>query len=131
MARRPHLRESQLTLQSGFIFIGYNVGNIVAAYLVFTQEVTVKYRSTWIAVIVSMVAASLMSLVLRWAFKRENKRRDALPPNASRNSVEASEERDEKDLPGASGGVMPPVLPGMEDYRDRTDREIPEFRYSL
>lgn len=73
-----------------------------------------------------------MSLVLRWAFKRENKRRDALPPNASRNSVEAPEERDEKDLPGVSrGGVMPPVLSGMEDYRDRTDREISEFRYSL
>lgn len=73
-----------------------------------------------------------MSLVLSWAFKRENKRRDALPPNASRNSVEAPEERDEKDLPGVSrGGVMPPVLSGIEDYRDRTDREISEFRYSL
>lgn len=115
-------------MQSGLIFIGYNVGNIIAAYLVFTQEVTVKYRSTWIAVIVSMLAASLLSLIIRWALKRENARRDALGTSGQDTAGVVEDERDEKD---AHPGVMPPVLPGMEDYRDQTDRQIPGFRYSL
>lgn len=75
-----------------------------------------------------MVAASLMSILIRWALKRENARRDALVLSGQDINVTVDEERNEKD---AQPGVMPPVLPGMEDYRDQTDKQIPGFRYSL
>lgn len=95
-----------------------------------------------------MVAAAMMSLLLRWAFARENKRRDlvssavtgtAEPVVAANGKTTGSPEgkeisREPGDPDGEAaehGGIMPPVLPGLEDYRDRTDREIVEFRYSL
>ncbi|WVQ84269.1 hypothetical protein IAT38_006421 [Cryptococcus sp. DSM 104549] len=110
---------------SGFIFIGYNVGNIAASYLVFTQEKAIKYRSTWIAVIVCMVFASAASLVLRYLYVAENKKRDALGPvGAGAGEKVAVDE--EKALEAEStqsvekGGAV-----------DLSDKERPEFRYTL
>ncbi|GAA5825921.1 hypothetical protein JCM10212_004568, partial [Sporobolomyces blumeae] len=63
-------------ISTGAIFVGYNAGNIAAPYTVITAERDVKYRSTWISVIVSMGVTMLLSLVLRWMLARENRRRD-------------------------------------------------------
>lgn len=109
---------------SGAIFIGYNAGNIAAAYLVFNEEKPVKYRSTWISVIVAMVFASLGSLFLRWFYIRANAKRDAaqgLGPG-----VEIDGDTAEK---LASGGM--PVLERLERYEDLTEKQRPEFRYTL
>lgn len=41
-------------ITSGAIFVGYCVGNIIAPYTVFISEKPVKFRSTWIALYVSL-----------------------------------------------------------------------------
>ncbi|ORY27486.1 major facilitator superfamily domain-containing protein [Naematelia encephala] len=115
---------------SGAIFIGYNVGNIASAYLVFTQEKAVKYRSTWISVIVGMVVASALSLLLRFIFIRENARRDALAAHGSTSTSAGHAEGAEKSALGSSDTHLPHVEK-LEAYEDKTDKQRSEFRYSL
>lgn len=108
---------------SGAIFIGYNVGNIAAAYLVFAQEAKIKYRSTWISVIVGMVFASLASIVLRFAYVYENKRRDRLAQATSEARPVAEDEKSSTD-------GLPPI-DSVAAFEDKTDKQRPEFRYTL
>ncbi|KAI5477384.1 hypothetical protein MNV49_006451 [Pseudohyphozyma bogoriensis] len=65
-------------ISAGAVFIGYNVGNIIGPYLVFTPEKAIHYRSTWISIIVCMCVTSALSILLRFVLQRENARRDAL-----------------------------------------------------
>ncbi|KAL1405363.1 hypothetical protein Q8F55_008994 [Vanrija albida] len=113
---------------SGAIFVGYNVGNIAASYTVKTPEAKVKYRTTWITVIVSMAAASIASLVLRWLLVQENKRRDALvvkeAPAAGGEKADAPRADD-----GASDDAQ--VIKALDEYADVTDKHLPSFRYTL
>ncbi|WVR03089.1 hypothetical protein IAU60_000078 [Kwoniella sp. DSM 27419] len=122
---------------TAFIFVGYNVGNIVSAYLVFNQEAHIKYRSTWISVIVAMVFASSASILLRYLYKRENARRDALP---AAESLARGEPPAETQFEQEAGGVAEkaprhgwngPVVRDERAYQDLTDRERPAFRYTL
>ncbi|OWZ72323.1 hypothetical protein AYX14_02292 [Cryptococcus neoformans] len=113
---------------TGFIFIGYNAGNIAAAYLVFAKEATIKYRSTWISVIVGMAFASAASLVLRWLYVRENRKRDKeeLAGEQSGVSTEPDEEkgalrRSVDSLDGLATLIVP----------DKSDKKTPGFRYTL
>ncbi|WVF66524.1 hypothetical protein IAT40_001264 [Kwoniella sp. CBS 6097] len=117
---------------SGFIFVGYNVGNIAASYLVFSQEKPIKYRSTWIAVIVCMVFASVASVVLRYLYIAENKRRDTLAATSlpEAKPIQAQQQGNVEKL--AEGGHTDvPVVESVAAYQDRTDKERLEFRYSL
>jgi hypothetical protein len=104
---------------TGAIFVGYNVGNIAAPYTVFTTERAEKYRSTWIAIVVSMGVTMVLSLVLRVLFERENRKRDE----------EQRREREggEKDK-GSDGGEEEEERVEREDL---TDFENRNFRYSL
>lgn len=43
---------------------------------IFTQEATEKYRSTWIAIISTMCATIVMSMILRFYLIAENRRKD-------------------------------------------------------
>lgn len=104
-------------MTSGAIFVGYNVGNIAASYTVKTEEAAIKYRSTWITVIVSMVAASAAMLVLRVMLQRENRRR-GVSATATAPEVRREETGDK-------------VVMELDEYADLTDRQIPEFRYTL
>lgn len=116
-------------ITSGATFVGYNAGNISAAYLVIAKEKAIKYRTTWIAVIVGMVFASLASLVLRFLYARENRRRDQLghvPVNSHGAAAGVGNAADEKAL-----GHELPIIASLEAYQDLTDRQRPEFRYSL
>ncbi|KAL8286127.1 hypothetical protein RQP46_004615 [Phenoliferia psychrophenolica] len=97
-------------ITAGAIFIGYNVGNIIAPYLVFTPEKAIKYRSTWIAIITCMVITSIISLLLRMIYTRENTRRDALERSGSSEAVNVQEKQQEL---------------------DQTDKQNMAFRYSL
>lgn len=115
---------------SGAIWIGYNVGNIASSYSVITQEKKVKYRSAWITVIVAMAFTTVASLVLRWMFIRENRRRDLAAAGrlgATTGSDAAAEGEKTAETPGidAEGGA-----PSRVD-QDLTDIERPEFRYTL
>lgn len=55
-----------------------------------SPEVKIKYRSTWIAVLVAMGVTSLLSIVLRLWLQRENRRLDALEATAGVNSISAA-----------------------------------------
>lgn len=100
-------------MTSGAIFVGYNVGNIAASYTVKTEEAASKYRSTWITVIVCMVAASAAMLILRVLLQRENRLRGV----AAANTI-AITDGDQ-------------VVMELDEYADLTDKQLPEFRYTL
>jgi hypothetical protein len=115
---------------NGAIWIGYNVGNIASSYSVIASEVTVKYRSAWITVLACMAFTSVASIVLRYIYIRENKRRDALG-TGRQGLVETPEGRGgaEKEMEMENGPVE---LEGqMQRASDLTDKERPEFRYTL
>lgn len=110
-------------ITSGAIFIGYNVGNIAAAYLVFNEERAVKYRSTWISVLVGMVFTILATLFLRFWYIRENRRRDQLAGQARQSDQPSQEKLD--DASGRDGSIVEK----LSEYRDLTDKERKDFRY--
>ena len=106
--------------------------------LVFANEVTVKYRSTWISVIVGMVFASSASLLLRWSFVRENRRRDSLTTSVRHClPLVRSDEQTPRAMPAVdteklvSERHVTAPLTTIDEYQDLTDKHRPEFRYSL
>ncbi|OCF37930.1 allantoate permease [Kwoniella heveanensis BCC8398] len=138
-------------LTTSFIFLGYVVGNICASYLVFTQEKPMKYRSTWISVIVAMVVASALSLVLRYIYTSENRRRDLLlesgggspssssPGTGTTTTTVAADAGEEEKASEHEHGIATGGERKLdrEDasagaaYEDKTDKQRPEFRYTL
>lgn len=86
-------------------------------------EKSIKYRSTWIAVIVVMVVSSLLSLVLRAHLILENRKRDARAAAAA--APRAVGDEDEK----AVGEEDASEYNILED--NQTDYTNPAFRYSL
>jgi MFS family permease len=96
---------------NGVIFVGYNVGNIAAAYIVRTEEASIGYRTTWITVLASQVASCALMYLLRILWQRENRRRAGA-------STPSSEEEDK-------------IVQRLEEYEDLTDRQISSFRYTL
>ncbi|KAL0570910.1 hypothetical protein V5O48_011050 [Marasmius crinis-equi] len=111
---------------NGMIFIGYNVGNIIGGYIVFTEETAQHYRSTWIAIIVCMCFVIGASFVLRFMMARENVRRDRLAFQ-SKETVQKTrrEQDDEKDSRASVSDE------GLLDPEDLTDWEQEKFRYVL
>lgn len=86
-----------------------------------------KYRTTWIAVIVVMCLTIAASLGLRVSYARENSRRD----KEARAIAEVGVRRvsDEKDGRGTdTGRWRPDETSKVEDLTDWEDRS---FRYSL
>lgn len=112
---------------NGAIWIGYNVGNIASSYSVIASEVTIKYRSAWITVLACMAFTSIASFVLRWMYIRENKRRDALASKGSAPQTVADTPAGEMEKVLESGEVER----GQRGHGDLTDKERPEFRYTL
>ncbi|KAL7423621.1 hypothetical protein Q5752_001202 [Cryptotrichosporon argae] len=110
---------------SGAIFVGYNVGNIAASYTVNTKEASVKYRTTWIVVVVAMSVTVVASFVLRALYIAENRRRDAAQAGQSLGPT-----ADDEKL-AHEGHTDVPVIESVEQYVDLTDKQRPEFRYSL
>ena len=105
-----------------------------------TDEAPVKYRTTWISIIVVMcftvVAAAFMGIMLA----RENTRRDRLTPSISRPapstpqpSSHTSEKHDEAEKYAEAGisGSNGSVEGLMHVDRDLTDWEDTSFRYLL
>ncbi|KAG8748631.1 hypothetical protein FRC10_000022 [Ceratobasidium sp. 414] len=94
------------------IFVGYNVGNIVAPYLIDTRTRAQHYPKAWISIVVVMVFSSVASLVLRAMYILENRRRDGL--------VQGGDEEvkdQERDVAGEAA------------WSDLTDKKNPYFRY--
>ena len=114
---------------NGAIWIGYNVGNIASSYSVIAQEQKVRYRSAWITLIAAMAFTTVASLVLRWMFATENKKRDlaAAGPAGILGQDPTAEGEKAAETPGVdSEGGEPSRLD-----QDLTDMERPDFRYTL
>lgn len=96
--------------------------------LVFNEELAVKYRSTWISVIVGMAFTILATLFLRFWYIRENRRRDELAERA-RQSGQSSRVGSQEKLNDHSGSVDGRIVEKLAEYRDLTDKQRPDFRY--
>ncbi|KAG8932679.1 hypothetical protein FRC02_000782 [Tulasnella sp. 418] len=116
-------------LSSGFIFIGYNVGNIVAPYLVNTTERAIHFRTTWISIIVAMVFSIICSLLLRAIMQMENVKRDRDTAPTSNQSTEQAEKAEHRG--GFQGDSHQTAEEGRLAFKDLTDGENSAFRYSL
>ncbi|KAK0550907.1 hypothetical protein OC846_003477 [Tilletia horrida] len=95
------------SISSAAIFLGYNVGNIIAPYLVKAQQVQQHYRDCFISIIFGMCMTMVLSVVLIAAMHYENRARD----------------REQQQPPNE-----PVTIPLDDDLTDRQDRT---FRYSL
>ncbi|CAD6582813.1 MAG: hypothetical protein TREMPRED_003399 [Tremellales sp. Tagirdzhanova-0007] len=110
---------------AGAIFLGWDVGNIAAAYLLFAREKPIKYRSTWISVIVAMVFASCASIFLRVIYIRENKHRDALGAASVAAAMPHSVGEEKM---GLDNRTVDPRRETGERYEDKSDKERLDFR---
>lgn len=112
------------------IFLGYCVGNIAASYTVKSQELHVKYRSTWITVIVAMAVTSIASIILRFVLISMNKKRDTV---TAPDTPTTTADDDEKTIapPARADGEHVLVIEKLDDYVDLTDKQLPAFRYTL
>jgi hypothetical protein len=99
----------------------------VASYLVFTEEKPIKYRSTWISVIVGMVFTIFASLFLRYWYIRENRRRDAAEQSLGQHSDHTTTGGSQEKLHGGQGENR--IVEKLDGYRDLTDKQRRDFRY--
>ncbi|GAA5856058.1 hypothetical protein JCM8547_002960 [Rhodosporidiobolus lusitaniae] len=113
---------------SGAIFVGYCVGNIIGPYTVFVDEKAVKYRSTWIALYVSLGVVCICSLLLRFLLARENTSRDAL---AASSSTQTNEKTAYSSADAASTEEEREAEQERVDREDLTDSQNKRFRYTL
>ncbi|KAG8715267.1 hypothetical protein FRC11_004999 [Ceratobasidium sp. 423] len=110
------------TFSAAAIFIGYNVGNIIAPYLIDTTTRAKHYPKAWISIIIVMVFSSVASLVLRAIYIIENRRRESV----ARQEVKGGEYGDEKQGEDRRSGNR--EAEGAA-WSDLTDKQNPYFRY--
>ncbi|KAL0060674.1 hypothetical protein AAF712_012551 [Marasmius tenuissimus] len=110
---------------NGMIFVGYNIGNIVGGYIVFTEEAAQHYPSTWIAIIVCMSFVIVASFALRFMMARENARRDNLERQQALEKDAREAEHNEKESRNTVVDNESFV------FEDLTDWEQEKFRYVL
>lgn len=97
------------------------------------SEVTIKYRSTWITVISAMAFTILASFALRFGLMRANKQSrisGAAPQVPETPMIEQTQGAGEKAVRGEEQAPGY-TLDSVDKYEDRTDRQIPGFRYAL
>jgi phosphotransferase system glucose/maltose/N-acetylglucosamine-specific IIC component len=108
-------------LSAAAIFIGYNVGNIIAPYLIDTTTRAQHYPKAWTSIIVGMVFSSIASLVLRTMYIMENKKRD-------REMRREFEDKTDEKHGGKRKGLSSKEVEGVA-WSDLTDKQNPYFRY--
>ncbi|KAG9100394.1 hypothetical protein FRC06_004170 [Ceratobasidium sp. 370] len=106
------LTEKAKAFSAAAIFVGYNVGNIVAPYLIDTRTRAQHYPKAWISIIVVMVFSSVASLALRAMYILENRRRDR------------SKRRGDEGVRDQKRNAV-----GEAAWSDLTDKKNPYFRY--
>ncbi|OKL59728.1 hypothetical protein UA08_05028 [Talaromyces atroroseus] len=94
----------RITLSS-FAFLGYALGNISGPFMVKKGEKP-AYRSVFTADIICIVLQGILLLLLRFHYVRQNRRRDLAAKHQDQDSAH-------------------------EEFTDKTDLELPEFRYVL
>ena len=114
---------------NGCVWIGYNVGNIASSYSVIASEKNVKYRSAWITLLVATAFTTIASLVLRWMYRKENKKRGECLVTLTEVSKDSSPH-----TPHGDGEKEAESESGKGDFdkkKDLTDWENKAFRYTL
>lgn len=98
------IRKANTTFQ---VFIAYCVGNIIGPQLFFEDEAP-SYPSGFLSMIICFGAALILSIVLRFTYIWENRRRDA-----------------------KTGGMVEVTGDQIEtmNLADSTDKEMENFRY--
>ncbi|PNP79309.1 hypothetical protein FNYG_07385 [Fusarium nygamai] len=91
------------TTVSAMVFIAYCAGNIIGPHLFFPSEAP-GYKSGFLAVMICLAISAVLCIVLRFYLILENKKRDD------------------------AGDAIEVPLEGI-NLSDKTDREIPQFRY--
>ncbi|KAG5815079.1 hypothetical protein H9Q74_010630 [Fusarium xylarioides] len=91
------------TTVSAMVFIAYCAGNIVGPHLFFPSEAP-GYKSGFLAVMICLAISAVLCIALRFYLIWENKKRDD------------------------AGDAIEGSLEGI-NLSDKTDREIPQFRY--
>ncbi|KAF5596699.1 DAL5-Allantoate ureidosuccinate permease [Fusarium pseudocircinatum] len=91
------------TTVSAMVFIVYCAGNIIGPHLFFPSEAP-GYKSGFLAVMICLAISAVLCIVLRFYLIWENKKRDD------------------------AGDAIEVPLEGI-NLSDKTDREIPQFRY--
>lgn len=98
------------TTSNAILFIAYCAGNIIGPQLFFERQAP-KYESAFLGLIICLAFSAALSLILRYYLIWENKRRDA----AMGDSDVMSQEDAEREF--------------MLNLADKTDKQIPQFRY--
>ncbi|CAO1638452.1 unnamed protein product [Sympodiomycopsis kandeliae] len=113
------------TFTSGAIFVGYNAGNIAAAYILKPSEAANHYPTTWKIIIAMMIVtmglAGLLAAMFFWQNKKRNTSGTKGPIQSSQQGDVDQKQRDSTD-PSFDEKVQ-------LDEQDLTDWENKRFRY--
>ncbi|KAJ9119271.1 hypothetical protein QFC24_005742 [Naganishia onofrii] len=112
-------------ISSAAIFLGYNLGNIAASYILLPSEAKHHYPTTFKTVIGVMCATIGVTLIISLVMSRQNKRRDTEQFAGSRGDGRVVEAEFEKNAVDSG-------LERDEDVvRDVSDGQNRSFRYTL
>ncbi|KAJ9111253.1 hypothetical protein QFC22_006553 [Naganishia vaughanmartiniae] len=114
-------------ISSAAIFLGYNLGNIAASYILLPSEAKHHYPTTFKTVIGVMCATIGVTLIISLFMARENKRRDAeqFASVGARRDVRVTDVENEKEA------VDLGIAREEEEARDVSDGQNRSFRYIL
>ncbi|KAK0532069.1 hypothetical protein OC834_002727 [Tilletia horrida] len=101
------------SITSGAIFLGYNVGNIAAPYLVKAPQAPQHYRDCFLSIIICMCITIVLSAILAVGMHRQNAARD----------------REQQDALAQQAPGEKQELSAHDD--DLTDWQDRRFRYTL
>lgn len=94
------------------MFIAYCGGNVIGPQLFFADEAGKNYPSAFLAIIICLSYCLILVVVFRYCLIMENKRRDRVSQSGDKATV----------VGGVHGEFLVNLL-------DKTDRELPQFRY--
>ncbi|KAJ9107150.1 hypothetical protein QFC19_002810 [Naganishia cerealis] len=123
-------------ISSAAIFVGYNLGNIAASYILLPSEAKHHYPTTFKTVIGVMCATIGITMFLSLVMARQNRARDALQRQVAggatgtmqHEQLSQGEEETEKMPVGDFKGGVEKVEDGWEDVSDGQNKS---FRYTL
>ncbi|EPQ32427.1 uncharacterized protein PFL1_00623 [Pseudozyma flocculosa PF-1] len=107
---------TKLSIASAMIFIGYNVGNIVAPYLTKAEQKAIHYRDTFVAIITCMAITIALTVLLDVGMWYQNRTRDRAAASSTATGRVGDGETEQQVR----------IRAVKEDW---TDWENPHFRY--
>lgn len=94
------------------MFVAYCGGNIIGPQLFFADEANKNYPSAFLAIIICLSFCLVLVIIFRYCLIMENKQREKAALSTDKDTV----------VGGAHGEYLVNLM-------DKTDRELPQFRY--